>query len=139
VYTTRDGLSSDYIRALHEDRHGVLWIGTAKGLDRLTDGRINHHPLDAGAGRVEKPVYALAERQDGTMWVGTFGGGLYRVADGATTVFGVGQGLPSELVLALREDRDRNLWVGTQGGLVRLVGDHFTVYNSAPGQTTAVH
>src|SRR5690625_1826903 len=29
-YTTEDGLNSDFVMALHEDRQGRLWVGTAK-------------------------------------------------------------------------------------------------------------
>jgi signal transduction histidine kinase/ligand-binding sensor domain-containing protein/CheY-like chemotaxis protein len=139
VYTTRDGLSSDYIRALHEDRNGVLWVGTANGLDRMVEGRFSTYPLGAGGRRDEKPVYAITERKDDSLWVGTFGGGLYRLADGALTPFGAAEGLPSEFVLSLQEDRDRNLWVGTQGGLVRLTNGRFSVYNPDAARTTAVH
>ena len=32
TYTTRDGLPSNDITTVFEDRHGVLWVGTALGL-----------------------------------------------------------------------------------------------------------
>ena len=40
VLTTKNGLSSNLISALHEDRDGTLWIGTSGGgLNRYRDGR----------------------------------------------------------------------------------------------------
>jgi signal transduction histidine kinase/ligand-binding sensor domain-containing protein/CheY-like chemotaxis protein len=139
VYTTREGLSSDYIRALYADRTGALWIGTANGLNRLVDGRVSRHPLvDADRGH-EKPVYAITGSADGSLWVGTFGNGVYRLNDGTTTRFGAAQGLPSEFVQALQEDHDGNLWIGAQSGLIRLAGGRFSLYNSDPGRARAVH
>ena len=37
-YSTRDGLSSNSVRALLQDHRGLLWIGTSDGLDSF-DGR----------------------------------------------------------------------------------------------------
>jgi len=40
LFTTRDGLSANDVRAIAEDREGNLWIGTeGGGLNRLRDGR----------------------------------------------------------------------------------------------------
>ena len=38
--TTRDGLASNSIAALAEDKAGDLWVGTDAGLNRLRNGRI---------------------------------------------------------------------------------------------------
>ena len=34
-WTTREGLSNDFVRALAEDAHGTIWAGTDNGLLRL--------------------------------------------------------------------------------------------------------
>ncbi len=139
VYTTRDGLSSNYIRAVHEDRAGVLWVGTRRGLDRMVGSRFTQHPLTVGTPSADIPVYAITERRDGALWVGTFGAGLYRIVDDGATAFRTKDGLVSEFVYCLREDRDANLWIGTLGGLIRLADGRFSVYNPVPGRATAVH
>jgi signal transduction histidine kinase len=35
-YTVRDGLSSDVSTSIFQDRHGNIWVGTDKGLDRFS-------------------------------------------------------------------------------------------------------
>jgi len=139
VYRTLDGLSSDYIRSLHEDRQGVLWIGTSTGLTRMVDGRFERQPLAPDGPAREKPVYGIAERSDGSVWVGTFGGGLYRLAGQAVTAVGPAQGLPSGVVQCLREDVGGNLLIGTQAGLVRFRDGRFVAYEFGVGRTRAVH
>ena len=35
LFTSRDGLSDDFVRAILQDREGNIWVGTNKGLDRF--------------------------------------------------------------------------------------------------------
>ena len=124
VYRKKDGLSSSYIRSLHEDRHGTLWIGTSVGLDRFDAGRFAAYPLFDDHGLPEsKPVYAITERKDGSLWFGLFGGGLRRLQHTVMTTLGVKDGLDDPFINVLREDADGSLWIGTQGGLFRLAED----------------
>jgi signal transduction histidine kinase/ligand-binding sensor domain-containing protein len=40
VFTHKDGLSSDYIESIFQDREGNLWIGTNAGLDRFRQASV---------------------------------------------------------------------------------------------------
>jgi ligand-binding sensor domain-containing protein len=63
-----DGIRSQRIKTLHEDRHGVLWAGTEDGmLLQYRDGRFRTYGADdglphAGAVRIE-------ESADGQLWI----------------------------------------------------------------------
>ncbi|MGK2859804.1 MAG: two-component regulator propeller domain-containing protein [Thermoanaerobaculia bacterium] len=61
-------------------------------------------------------VFALATMPDGTIWAGTDGGGVFRIAGGVVSNFGTAQGLTSEKIRALMIDPDGTLWIGTEGG-----------------------
>ena len=65
---------------------------------------------------VDDDGMALLEDQDGSVWVGTDGGGLERFHDGRFTHYGLNDGLRSKDVWALARDRDQSLWIGTLGG-----------------------
>ena len=71
-----NGLRDVRIRALHEDRNGVLWVGTASGLLRFDGKHFDNVPL--GVGGADVPVTAIQEDADGTLWMGTGTGALYR-------------------------------------------------------------
>jgi len=70
-YTTREGLSSSETTALAEDMVGRLYIGTARGLDRLepATGRIKHFSASDGLplGEIHS---ALLDRRTGHLWFG---------------------------------------------------------------------
>jgi signal transduction histidine kinase/ligand-binding sensor domain-containing protein len=49
-FSTADGLSSDNIRTITEDRMGRLYLGTARGVDRFSPdtGRVKHYSVSDG-------------------------------------------------------------------------------------------
>lgn len=112
----RDGLSGDYIRALIEDDAAALWIGSSAGLDRQdAQGRL--HPVALQDG-VAPSVLSLAHDAGGDLWVGAFGGHVFRVRDG--DVVARYSGFPGH-VRAVQPDRDGAVWVATHSGPMRLV------------------
>lgn len=65
------GLPSDRVRAIAQDRAGVMWFGTDQGLARYDGRRVQavvSEGLPAGS------VLALRVDADGTLWVGTESG-----------------------------------------------------------------
>jgi transcriptional regulator with PAS, ATPase and Fis domain/ligand-binding sensor domain-containing protein len=76
-YTTKDGLSNDYVRAIHEDADGVLWIGTyGGGLNRLKNGVIV--PITRNAGLFDNVVSSILEDR-GNLWM-SCNRGVFRVS-----------------------------------------------------------
>ena len=119
--------SGSLVRAVLAGRGGRVWIGVGEGqtdrsphqLLQLEDGR--YRPL-----ALENSLFAvrtLHEERDGTLWVGTYGGGLARYANGTFQIFTTRDGLTDDRVQAVYEDRSGNLWVGTMGGLDLLRRD----------------
>ena len=73
-------------------------------------------PTPEEEGLPHERVWSLAFDRDGNLWIGTDGGGLARLRDGALTTFDTRNGLTNDFVWALHEDREGSLWVGTNGG-----------------------
>jgi signal transduction histidine kinase/ligand-binding sensor domain-containing protein len=109
VATMRDGLASEAVLALLEDREGNIWLGTPGGLQRLSSHRVT--PLrDLGVAR------ALEAMPDGAMWVGT-SSGLKRFSGDESRLFTEADGLPGAVVLALHSGPRGELWAATEMGV----------------------
>ena len=76
------GKSYNYmeVHALLEDRNGLMWIATEKGLYSYDpSGKSKHYPLkeDKSESSNKNDIRAIAEATDDRLWIGTFGSGLY--------------------------------------------------------------
>lgn len=79
-------------------------------------------------------IVALLVTDDGTVWCGTWGGGLSRFDGKEWTNFTVNEGLPSNHVFMLHQDPLGSIWIGTGKGLARMEADGtFSVFGTADG------
>jgi signal transduction histidine kinase/CheY-like chemotaxis protein len=77
VYSTKEGLSNDYVKVLHEDSRGSLWIGTNSGLNRLSNEKIS--VITQKDGLFDDSVHQILEDDSGNLWMGCYKG-IYRVS-----------------------------------------------------------
>lgn len=119
VWREADGLSSDAIHLLFEDREGSIWAGTAEGLDRF---RHNHFVPVALPG--DPQALTLLPDEGGEVWIGSAERKpLLRVDGDAVAQVG----LPLQ-VSSVHRDAGGITWWGTLGGLVRQDGEMFHVF-----------
>lgn len=73
-YTIADGLTSNNIRCLTEDLFGNIYVGTVRGVNRLSPetGRIKYY--GTGDGLASDFVSAAYRDRTGVIWFGTFSG-----------------------------------------------------------------
>jgi ligand-binding sensor domain-containing protein len=115
--TVTDGLSSNIIRSVFEDRDGNVWVGTESGLHRFTERKTT--PLtDIGFS------WATQTTPDGSVWIGTTDG-LVELDGPARRRYGPDDGLPSAFVRALFTDATGTLWVATDRGVARSRAGRF--------------
>jgi len=82
-------------------------------------------------------IVALWVADDGSVWAGTWGGGLGHFDGKTWTNYTVADGLPANHVFMLRGDGKGNLWIGTSNGLSRFDGRTFRNYGVADGLFSA--
>ncbi len=121
-----DSLSEDYVRGLYTDQYGALWIATFVGInllentDDLSDPKFIHYRWDPDdpeslSTDIVWSFYEDPSLDDGTMWIGSWTGGLIRF-DRATETFThytVEDGLPDNSVGCMLSDSEGNLWLNT--------------------------
>jgi signal transduction histidine kinase/CheY-like chemotaxis protein len=133
TYTTADGLGSNLIESMCEDRTGAIWFGTfGGGLSRYKDGRFT--TMTTRDGLAHNVVMAVEADSKGALWIGYNTGGLDRIKDGVITHHTTAQGLAHNLVKSIFEDRSGVLWIGTLGGgLSRFENGRFTNFSTRNG------
>ena len=136
VFTTKDGLSADAVRALASDPADGLWIGTVGGgLNRLHEGRFVTFRKD-NSGLPGDSVTSLHRDDAGALWIGTDGRGLGRLQEGQWTCYTRRQGLASDSIGSMVEDGEGYVWICSNAGLMRA--DKKTLNAFARGEVTAI-
>lgn len=130
-----NGLPSDIIRNVYEDKRGNIWIGTADGLSRISlkDRKSKNPKFEVFKNNPEDKhslshnyILALYESTVGDLWVGTFGGGLNKYNPNLKTgaphfiSYTESEGLANNVIKGILEDEDQNLWLSTNQGLSRF-------------------
>lgn len=124
-FTTEDGLSSNSVRCIYQDRKGFIWIDTDSGGLNRFDGyhftQYLYHEYDSQS-ISNKQICSIIEDHQGFIWVAT-GNGFNRF-DPNTGKFKRFYHIPDNpksllynKVTFLCEDSENTLWVGTLMGL----------------------
>jgi ligand-binding sensor domain-containing protein/two-component sensor histidine kinase len=125
VYFPGEDAASREVTSLLQDRAGVIWCGTARGLYRAEQrgGRLVFEFIDLGLPGHNPTVTSMIEDRRGTLWIAS-AWGIYRVLpEGSIEHYADRNGLPSSAIFSLLLDREGRIWAATWGGLCRLVSD----------------
>jgi PAS domain S-box-containing protein len=111
-YGVTNGLTSDSLRFVFEDKEKSRWVGTSGG-GLIRFKRKRFAMFGAGEGLTERNVKAIIEEAPGKMLVGTFGGGLERLENGRFSKVDANVGDDLETyVQCLAVDHRLRTWVG---------------------------
>ena len=127
----RHGIGEGYVRALWEQPAGTLWIGSTDGLYRRDGDNVQRFGREQGL--PNESILALAYSKSLGLLVGTFGGGLVRIADDRAQPVPGTEALASLQVRALLPHSDGSLWIASNSGLFHLRGQRLTRYGRDNG------
>jgi len=122
----QDGLPTDFVRCVIEDREGNMWVGMeGGGLCRLRPATFQ--TLGIHQGLSSDQVTAVCESTDGSFWIALDGEGLdHLLNDGKVNHYGSSQGLMNGHVWSVLQDHHGLVWAGTWAGVFRREADRFT-------------
>lgn len=130
--TAREGLPDNNVTALAPAPDGSMWAGTqAHGVAQIRQDKVIRP-----APRLQwQEIVGLLVDRDGSLWIAFDRHGLGRLIGGKVEMYGVAQGLPSDLCTsALLEDREGSLWLGLlDAGVVQLRDGRFSVFGKSEG------
>lgn len=123
------------IRSLEEDNEGNIWVGTGDGLVFIPKAEASEEQptftvyknipgdLSSLSNNYILPIYTAS---DGTVWIGTFGGGVNKFIPpsgeepGSFKTYGEADGLADGVIKAIIGDHNGNLWISSNRGLSRF-------------------
>jgi hypothetical protein len=124
-FTMRDGLPSMAIRYIYKDTRGLLWIETDAGLCSF-DGK-SFRIYKTSEGMKANMVWAINEDEQGNMWFGSYGDGLYKYDGQHFKRFTQKDGLASDFIRVLCYYRNFHCLVaGSEGGVSTIRGKTIT-------------
>jgi len=142
-YGQSEGLSSDSIEHLFEDREGNVWVCTSNGLDHFRDLSVTAIPVKQGLANAY--VESVLPARDGSVWLGTRNG-LDRWDDGRLTLYRkrraqalgtereiTDSGLRDDYQSSLFQDHRGRIWVFSRGGPAYLERGRFIPVRAMPG------
>ena len=138
MFTHNEGLSSDQVYALFQDREGTIWVATSEGLDQFRELPVTS--LSVQQGLSSATASSVLAARDGSIWIGT-PDGLNRWDHGRTTTYRrrSNLGLPDDDINSLFEDDRGRIWVSSFRGLAAFEKGKFTAAPSVPaGITNAI-
>ncbi len=129
-FTTEEGLSDHQIRSIQEDHNGVIWLGTAKGINSFEGGEIKSYAIGM-------------QENSGNEWTKTKTDLWFDAGNREGILRYDGQKLnylafPSPQIInpqnvyfvtSLAEGKDEMLWIGTYSGIFGYDGRQFTIIN----------
>ncbi len=138
-----NSISDNQIQScIKEDMNGNLWIGTWNGLNKLDlstvplkppFGRLNfnryHHIAGKQSSLSDNRVISIYEDKSGTLWFGTYGGGLNKLDVSQQKLnngrarfihYSIKDGLASNIIYGILGDDEGNLWLSTDNGLSKF-------------------
>ncbi|MCK5471363.1 MAG: hypothetical protein KAI99_22720, partial [Cyclobacteriaceae bacterium] len=126
---TEQGLSSNVINCVFQDKDGFMWFGTDAGLNRYDGFRIRNYNygLNVSNGLSNGAIKSITQDRSGIIWIGTEWGlnRLDPVTDSITYHLSDENSaftLTNNTIASIVEDNDGVLWIGTFSGLNKLTG-----------------
>jgi ligand-binding sensor domain-containing protein/class 3 adenylate cyclase len=117
-YTKANGLISNEINNITEDKQGNIWIATSKGISKFdgvgfttiyNEGRVND----------------ILQDRDGTFWFATHEGIVHHSNNG-DILYSKNNGLSSNTAYSLAQNEEGELFIGANNGITVYDGHKFT-------------
>jgi len=117
-FSSADGLSSDSVLGFFEDREGVLWVATTKGIDSFRDLPVVSFSIREG---LASDVSSILASRNGGVWIGG-AEALGFLNEDKLSAIRTNHGLPGRDITTMSEDSQGRLWIGVDNNLSVL--DH---------------
>jgi len=143
AYQISNDAATNRVNTLLEDRAGILWAGTDGGLFWLNDrnGEREFHRSDLQIPShpdLSVQVWALAEGDDGSLWVGTKFGLIHRFPNGLVNHYQIQPGKTGDSIWSILKD-EAGFWLAHDTGVIAFKRDATTGQTESSGSLQLQH
>lgn len=120
IISENEGLPSNKIRTVYETTDGSYLAACSGGVVILENDKIKEI-YDDVSGISNTEILTVCEGENGVIYAGSDGNGLYVIDNGKVTNYGRDDGLESEVVMRIKKDKTRDLyWIVTSNSLAYM-------------------
>ena len=121
IYNAESGMVSTKVRTLTELSDGTIAVACSGGVNLIRNDRIVAS-YDETCGISNTEILSIAEGENGTIYFGSDGGGLYIIEENDQLRWlGMDDGLKSEIIMQLHKDPLRDVyWIITSNSIAYL-------------------
>jgi ligand-binding sensor domain-containing protein len=134
-FSNTDGLSSDSIERFFQDREGILWVASTKGIDNFRELPVVSYSIKEGL--ASDSVSSIVTSHDGGVWIGGAEALGYLKQDKLTNIR-TNHGLPGRDITTMLEDRQGRLWIGVDDAMFVLDHGHFLPIRKPDGTSVGI-
>lgn len=132
--TTEDGIAHNFVAGLTFDDDNNLFLCTNSGIDVLDQNFDVIRHFDTNNGMTNEYCISSLLDSNGNFWVGTYGGGLYRIYNEQITHIDSSYGLNGNSVYSIFEHSNGRLFVSTNtGGIYEFDRNNFNYFGAEAG------
>ncbi len=127
-----EGMASNRVRTCMELADGTLAVATNAGMNLLRDGKVTQ-TYDTARGISNLEILCLEQNDDGRIYLGSDGDGIYIVDGNRVSRLGLDDGLRSEVILRMKKDPEAGVfWIVTSNSLAFMRDDKITTIKNFP-------
>ena len=132
VFTTKEGIADNKIRALKVAKDNSILCGTNDGFSIIKNQKVIK---TVGKNEIIKNsvILTVEESEDGNIYLGTDGDGIYIISDSVIQRYGRDDGLTSDVVMRIKEDKKNGVvWLVTSNSIQYMKGGRVKNITSFP-------
>lgn len=123
-WTHKDGLGAPNTANLKPSDNTGLGTRSRHDLATLAEGQPTYNP---------NYVFSIHVAPDGTVWAGTWGGGVSRFDGKRWVSYSTKEGLAGNIVYSIAQDKNGMFWFGTDNGVSRYDGKNWRTFGRQEG------
>ncbi len=131
--STDNGLVSNFIYDIIKDKKGNYWFASYEGLSKYDGAKFTNYTNATNNSFTTDYTMSLLDDDMSNIWVGTNGGGLYKITDNKVINYDYSNSFEANTVWDIYQSKKGDIYFGTDNGLIVFSGKDTIHYTEKDG------